>query len=62
MGDVNERDPEFWTWHCWKNRFYGEPCAKPATHRGPRGSKAFQNAWRACDEHHLPTDVPMDRP
>ena len=57
--DAEERDAKFWETHCWKRRFYGEPCEKPATWRGPQSTSAFVEAWRACDEHRTTMDVPL---
>ena len=52
--------PEFWNTHCWAKRFYGEPCARPATWRGPAtASHALVREWRACDAHRQDTDEPI---
>lgn len=57
-----ERDYDFWDWHCWHKRFDGEVCAKPATWKGPQvASTPFTRAWRACDIHALPSDIPLER-
>lgn len=55
------RDPEaFWRTHCWKKRFDGDACGKPATFKGPQHHEsALVRAWRACDDHRIDTDVPI---
>jgi len=59
-----ERGAEYWETHCWARRFQedeGSPrCEALATHQGPPNSPSqFVRAWRACDQHHLTTDVPL---
>ena len=51
-----------WTKHCWA-RVYASPtahplCGKLAKWRGPR--ETSNEVWRACDEHHLPSDIPLE--
>ena len=48
-----------WTRTCWSRRFSGEACLQPARWKGP-DLGPFNRVWRACDEHHLPTDIPME--
>lgn len=46
-----------WSRTCWFGRFYGKACGRPADWSGPRESpNAVDRQWRACGEHHLPTD------
>ena len=52
-----------WTKTCWHMRYSpdAESCGKPATFRGPENSESsFVRAWRACDEHRIDTDVPIE--
>lgn len=54
-------EEEYWETHCWSKRFLerdaAPPCARLATWRGPKtAANPLIRAWRACDEHHQPTD------
>ena len=53
------------TEQCWHNRFHPTlpACPQPATWQGPSLPRtigeAMTRAWRACDAHRLPFDVPI---
>lgn len=50
-----------WSKLCWAKKSSGAACRRPATWRSPTDRAGLVADWRACDEHHHPSDVPIER-